>query len=273
MSKERMQEFKQKIKAMLRTKEQEEQSKGATYGDTDINIVRDTNSGKIWICTKEVVAKNEEKYRITVGSNHIGSEEQMAEYHLQSLPAGRVCFGGYTHKEVNQNKELYRFSDVWYKLYGTPLQMDRKFAKENLLALEPQIEEKWKEAKFSQIYAITCKDQSRKKKLFEGTKYFASCQEGEEIPHFEMIDDENSEIQIRGNARNGRITLIIEGQKIDIEDLCLGSQIVRAKKSEFTIEVIEEIGRSRVYTQAKYTKEACKQIVEQYEREQDAMSL
>ena len=43
MSKERMQEFKQKIKAMLRTKEQEEQSKGATYGDTDINIVRHTN--------------------------------------------------------------------------------------------------------------------------------------------------------------------------------------------------------------------------------------
>lgn len=274
MSENRMQEFKQRIKGMLKTKENEPKTDEPTYTEQDIHIVRDTKEGKILICTKEILEKNEERYRITVGANYIGDDQQMAEYELQAVPGGRVCFGGYTNKEVNQDKELYCFSDVWYKLYGTPLQAHQKFTQKDLLAVEQEMEEKWKEAKITQIYSIMCKNQPLTKKAFEGTKYIASCRENQETaPYFEMLEDGNPQIQIVGNVKKGNIALMIEGAKVNIEDLIYGDEIVKSKKSEFKVELVETIGRSRVYTQAKYTKEACQKIIAQYERKQEEWSL
>ena len=197
-------DFKKRIKDMCKLKEKNEESKEKTYSYLDICVVEDTIDENIFVCIKKVLEDRSTEYTKTVGANNIEDESQVAEYRLHGLPAGRACFGGYTDKDYNKGKTIYSFSDVWYKIYGRPLQAGTEFTKRQLLEMLPEIEKKFKDTKFMYLYSIKCKDTYT---------------------------------------------------------------IMKSGEPEFEIELMETIGKSRVYNRAKYTPEACKQIIRNHKRE------
>lgn len=56
---------------------------------------------------------------------------------------------------------------------------------------------------------------------------------------------------------------------IDDKYILTDSYIVDSEIPGFTLQQIESIGTSRVYTVARYTKEACTQIIDDYTRKME----
>lgn len=260
-----MNEFKERIRAMCKSKEKSEVTEEKMYECWEIIIVEDTIDGNTCICTKEVL-KSDKAYTKKISANNVENGEQIVEYRINALPAGRACFGGYTDKECNKDKRIYDFADVWYKIYGKPLKTGRKFTESELIAISQEIKNKLKDAKFTYIYSIKCKDTINAKDKFEGVKYFGGYLEQEQRTEiFEMIDDDD--IKIASDNTEQGVTITIGGQKIHTKSSVLSNSIIASQESEFEIILITSIGTSRVYSKARYTREACKQIVKDYEKE------
>lgn len=264
-----MNSFKERIKAMVKLKEKSGGTNEKTYEHYDIVVVEDQISGDTYTCTKERLEPNKE-YTAKVGASNIEDGTRVVEYRLNALPAGRACFGGYTDKECNIGKKIYSFADVWYKIYGEAIQTGRKFTKSELLAISPEIKEKLKDAKFVYIYAIKYKDQLPGENKFKSSKYFGAClNSDEEKETFEMLGDDSVCIQTAGNSLDGNLVIKIEDEEIDVRSFAIADRIKASNESKFEIELIKSIGSSRIYSKAKYTKEACEQIVRNYEREKE----
>lgn len=260
-----MNSFKEKIKAMVKPKEKSEVAKEEMYEHYDIVIVEDQIDGNTYTCTKERL-KPDREYTAKIGANNIEDGTRVAEYILNALPAGRACFGGYTDEEYNTGKEIYSFSDVWYKIYGEAMQTGRKFTKSELLGISQEIKEKLKDAKFMYIYSIKYKNQLPGENKFKGSKYFGAYLDGDkEI--FEMFDDDSICIETVGNSLDGNLVIKIGNEEIDVGSYAIANKIKASNESKFEIELIEQIGSSMVFCKSKYTKEACKQIIRNYERE------
>lgn len=227
-----MNEFKQRIKDLCKTKEKKV-SKEKMYDYGDLKVVENKITGDISICEVESLGYDRTEFRKRIGANDIESGEQVAEYILQALPAGRACFGGYTDKQCNAGKRLYSFQDVWYKIYGKFLESGKEFTKSELLAISLEMKEKFKDAKYGYIYSIKSKD--------DNIKYLPQylSRKNSEVKMFEMVDNQY---------------ILTDSYIMDIE------------LPEFKIEEIKSMGISRVYSMARFTKEACIQIIEDYER-------
>ncbi len=260
-----MNSFKEKIKAMVKPKEKSEVKQEKKYEGYDIVVVEDQIDGNTFICIKERLEADKE-YTSKISANNIEDGSQIAEYRLNALPAGRACFGGYTDKECNKGKKIYSFADVWYKIYGEPLE-DKKFTNSELLAMSQEIKEKLKAAKFMYIYSIKYKNPASEKNGFKGSKYFGAYLSGDkETEIFEMFDDDSICIQTVGNSLDGNLVIKIENEEIDVGSFAIADKINASNESKFEIELIDKIGSSKVYSKAKYTKEACTQIIKRYER-------
>lgn len=226
-------EFKKRIKDMCKTKEKSEISKEKMYYYGDIKVVENTITGDVSICEVESLGYDRTEFRKIIGANDIESGEQVAEYVLQALPAGRACFGGYTDKLCNSGKALYSFQDVWYKIYGKFLQSGKEFTKNELLAMSSEMKGKFKDAKYGYIYSIKSKGEDIKCLI----EYLS--RENSEVKAFEIIDNRY---------------VLADSYIMDIEI------------PEFKIEQIKSMGKSRTYSMARFTKEACTQIIDDYER-------
>lgn len=262
-----MNKFQEKIKAMCKSKEKTEEPKEKMYSHSEISIVEDTIDKNIFVCVKKFLGSDED-YTRTIGANNIEDENQVAEYRVNALPAGRACFGGYTDKEYNKGKIVYGFADVWYKIYGEPLQAGRKFTKRELLEITPIIREKFKNARFEYIYGIQCKNQNLEKP-FEGMKYFGSySRENQESKTYEMIDDDS--VKIDETDKNEGILITIGNKTIPVKIFdFLNCTIIESEDAQFEAKLIDSIGVSRLYSRAKFTPEACKQIIRNYEKEKE----
>lgn len=224
-------DFLNRIKLIVKPKksEVEEEKK---YGGYDIVIVEDQIDGNTFICRKQKLESNQ-KYTTKISANNIEDGSQIAEYKLNALPAGRACFGGYTDKECNKGKKIYSFEDVWYKIYGKFLELGKEFTKSELLAILPEMKEKFKDAKYGYIYFIKSKDDDIKCL----TQYLSK--------------------------KNSKVKML---EIIDSQYILTDSYIMDIEIPEFKIEEIKSMGISRVYSKARFTKEACTQIIENYER-------
>ncbi len=263
----RVKEFQKKIKEMCKPKQKDEATKEKMYTNRDINVVKNIFSGDIYVCTVESLGSDTTNYRTKVGANDIENGIPVTEYILQGLPAGRVCFGGYTDKPYNSGKRIYGFSDVWYKIYGKPLEANRKFTKEQLLEISQEIKEKFKNTKYNSIYSITCRNIDNSQNEFEGTKYFGGyLEKDEEIQSFEMLDGDNLCIETVERNEEGDLIIKIGNQTIQTNGYVLNSSIINTKDSVFEIKLIDSSGISRVFSKAKFTKEACMKIIEDYEK-------
>ncbi|MCI8353227.1 MAG: hypothetical protein HFJ58_06620 [Clostridia bacterium] len=266
----RVEEFQKRLKDMCRPKQKSERAKEKIYDYGDLKIVENIITGDISICEVEALGYDRTEFRRKIGANDIENGEQVAEYVLQGLLAGRVCFGGYTDKTCNSGKRIYSFLDVWYKIYGKPLEENRKFTKEELLRISREIKEKFKDTKYNYIYSITCKDINNRQNEFEGTKYFGGyLKENEEMQKFEMLDDDSLCVETVGRNEEGNLIIKIGNQEIQTDGYVLGSSTTKSEDSTFEIKLIDSIGISRVFSKAKFTKEACKQIIEDYEKRMD----
>lgn len=225
-------EFKQRIKNLCKTKEKKV-PKEKMYYYRNLKVVENTITGDISICEVESLGYDHTEFRKMIGANDIESGEQVAEYVLQALPAGRCCFGGYTNKQCNTGKKLYSFQDVWYKLYGKSLEAGKEFTKSELLAISSEMKEKFKDAKYGYIYSIKSKYDDIKCL----TQYLS--RKNSEVKMFEMIDNQY---------------------------ILTDSYLMYIAIPEFKMEEIKSMGISRVYSMARFTKEACTQIIENYER-------
>lgn len=270
-----MKDFIKKFREMYGTEDESKKIKEKKYKSRDINIVKNTRDGNIYICLLESLGKVGE-YVVKIGANNIEDESRITEYKLQMLPAGRVTFGGYANEEDKTSKSLYSFSDVWYKIYGKPLNPDRTFTKGELLDLQQEIIQKLKQAKFDTIYSIRCKDSAKVKK-FEGTKYFGRYREGEQTePVFKAIDD-SSIFQTVGDTRCKDLVVtiykdlfnIIGPKKINTKIKVMDGVIQDSGESPFEVQTIETKGVSRVFDKAEYTLDACRQIINDYERNRE----
>lgn len=230
---EKMKAFRERIKYICKRKEKSEEPKEKIYDYRDLKIVEDRATKVIYICEIESLGYDRTEFRREIRANDIESGEQVVEYVLQALPAGRACFGGYTDKPYNKGKAVYSFQDVWYKIYGKLLDEDRGFTKSELLAVLPEIKEKFKDSKYVYIYSIKSKKDDIKCLI----EYLS--RKNSEVKTFEMIDNQY---------------ILTDSYTMDINI------------PEFKLEEIESIGRSRVYDRAKFTKEACMQIIVDYER-------
>lgn len=251
-------EFFDRIKVIVKPKEKSEVEQEKKYEGYDIVVVEDQIDGNTFICTKERL-EDDKEYTSKISANNIEDGSQIVEYRLNALPAGRVCFGGYTDKECNRGKKIYSFADVWYKIYGEPLK-NKKFTNSELLAMSQEIKEKLKAAKFTYIFSIEYKNNG-----FTSPRYFAGYLKNQETEIFEMIDD-GSMIQTDGSSLDGNLTIKIGDEQIDVGSFAIANTIKTRKESNFDIKLIEQAGESKVYSKAKYTKEACKQIIKNYER-------
>lgn len=228
-----MNSFKERIKAMVKTREKKEELNEKRYDYRDIKVVEYTKDGNIFICEIESLGYDYSEFRRKIGANDIESGEQVAEYVLQGLPAGRVCFGGYTDKQCNTGKVVYSFIDVWYKIYGKYLESDKKFTKDELLALSSEIKEKFKDTRYRYVYSI----KSKGKDIKYLTQYL--------------------------NRKNSKVNMF---EIIDDQYILTDSYIMDINIPEFEIKEIKSVGSSRVYSTANFTKEACTQIIQEYER-------
>lgn len=262
-----MNDFKKRIEDMCKPKEKIEESKEKTYSHLDIMVVENAIDENIFVCIKEFLDSDRE-YTRTIGANNIEDGSQVAEYRVNALPAGRACFGGYTDKEYNKGKVLYGFADVWYKIYGEPLQAGRKFTKRELLEITPILREKFKNARFEYIYGIQCKNLNFEKP-FEGMKYFGSYSRGnQKSKTYEMINDDS--VKIDETDKNEGILITIGNKTIPIEiSDFLNCTIIKSEDAQFEAKLIDSIGVSRLYSRAKFTPEACKQIIKNYEKEKE----
>lgn len=113
------------------------------------------------------------------------------------------------------------------------------------------------------IYSIRFRNLNYDQKIFEGTKYFGSYsgKNGEEI--FEIFDDQSLSIY----STDDGTYITIEGQKIDTKFSISHGLITAKPRSNFDIKLIAGIGRSWTYELLKYTPEACRQIIKNYEKE------
>lgn len=229
----KIKEFQNRIKEMCKPKLKNEVPKEKTYNYRDLKVVEDRVTKVISICEAEALGYDRTDYRRVIRAMDIESREQVVEYVLQALPAGRACFGGYTDKPYNKGKAVYSFQDVWYKIYGKELKSSRTFTKSELLAVLPEIKEKFKDSKYVYIYSIKSKKDDIKCLI----EYLS--RKNSEVKTFEMIDNQY---------------ILTDSYTMDINI------------PEFKLEEIESIGRSRVYDRAKFTKEACMQIIVDYER-------
>ena len=124
--------------------------------------------------------------------------------------------------------------------------------------------------KYNYIYSITCKDINNRQNEFEGTKYFGGyLKENEEMQKFEMLDDDSLCVETVGRNEEGNLIIKIGNQEIQTDGYVLGSSTTKSEDSTFEIKLIDSIGISRVFSKAKFTKEACKQIIEDYEKRMD----
>lgn len=270
-----MKGFVKRFREMYGTKDESKKPKEKKYKSSDINIVKNTSDGNIYICLLESLGKVGE-YVVKIGANNIEDESRITEYKLQMLPAGRVTFGGYVNEEDKTSKSLYSFSDVWYKIYGKLLNPDRTFTKGELLDLQQEIIQKLKQAKFDTIYSIRYKD-SAKVKEFEGTKYFGRCREDEQAePVFEAIDD-SSIFQTVGDKRYKDLVITIYKdlfitvgpKKIKTKIKVIDGIINDSEESPFDVQKIETKGVSRVFNKSEFTLDACRQIIRDYKREKE----
>lgn len=262
-----MNDFIRRIKAMTKTKEKSDESKEKLFGNNEIIVVKDTKNQNIFVCIRESLGKMKESV-VKVRANNIEDGTEVAEYRLNALPAGRVCFGGYTNKECNEGKKIYSFEDAWYKIYGMPIQAGRKFTRSELQDLVQEIRTKLRNAKFTHLYSIRYKKSAHGKKGFEGSKYFGGYLiEGHEEEQFETINDDSIRIQTVEDNRDGNLIITVGNQEIDTKSSVLNGVVREPKESEFEIELIEGLGVSKVYSRAKFTKDACRQIIRDYEKE------
>lgn len=259
---EKFEAFRKRLRDMCKPKKSEVRQE-KKYEGYDIIVVEDQIDGNIFICTKEKLEADKE-YTAKISANNIEDGSQIAEYRLNALPAGRAFFRGYTDKECNKGKKIYSFVDVWYKIYGEPLK-DKKFTNSELLAISKEIKEKLKDAKFTYIFSIECKNSVFRENGFTSPKYFVGYLKNQETEIFEMIDD-GSMIKTAGNSLDGNLTLKIGDEQIYVGSFAIANTIKTGKESNFDIKLIEQVGSSRVYNKAKYTREACKQIIKNYER-------
>lgn len=222
-----MKKFKQRIKEMCKTEENEiPEEKKYNYGN--LKVVENTITGQVSICEVESSGYDYSAYRKIV-ANDIENGEQVLEYLLRGLPGGRCCFGGYTDKLCNTGKAIYNFQDVWYKIYGKFLKLGKEFTRDELLAKSAEIKEKFKETKYRYIYSIKSKN--------DNIKPLIQYLKDNEVKIFEIIDNKY---------------------------ILIDSYIVSSEMPELKFEQIESIGTSRVYTVARFTKEACTQIIDDY---------
>lgn len=228
-----MNSFKERIKAMVKTREKKEEMNEKRYDYRDIKVVEDTKDRNIFICEVESLGYDYSEFRRRIGANDIESGEQVAEYVLQGLPAGRVCFGGYTDNSCNNGKVVYSFIDVWYKIYGKHIKSDKEFTKSELLAVSPEIKEKFKDTRYKYIYSI----KSKGKDIKDLTQYLSRKNSEEKM--FEIIDG-----------------------KYILTDF----YIMKSNIPEFEIKEIKSMDSSRIYSTANFTKEACIQIIDDYVR-------
>lgn len=234
---EKIEAFRKRLMDMCKTKAKSKETKEGICDYGDLKVVENTINGDISICKIESLGYDRTEFRRKIGANDIESGVQVAEYILQGLPAGRVCFGGYTDKQCNVGKTLYSFQDVWYKIYGKPLEADKGFTKSELLEASSKIKEKFKDAKYKYIYSIQYKGKNGSEDINYLTQYLSK--KNSEIKMFEMIDNQY---------------ILTDSYIMDIDI------------PEFEIKQIESIGSSRVYDRAKFTQEACKQIIKDYEK-------
>lgn len=230
---EKMKAFRERIKYICKRKEKSEEPKEKIYDYRNLKVVEDTTSESIFICEIESLGYDRTEFRRIIGANDIENGVQVVEYVLQGLPAGRVCFGGYTDKQFNLGKTLYSFQDVWYKIYGKELDSSRTFTKSELVEISQEIKEKFKNSKYRYIYSIKRKE--------DDIKYL-----------LQYLNRENSEVKLF--------------EMIDNRYILTDSYIMDINIPEFKLEEIKSVGSSRVYDRARFTKEACKQIIEDYER-------
>lgn len=257
-----MNNFKEKIKDMSKSKEK-------TYNCRNLRLIEDRKDGNIFICKTEFLGLIEEHIG-KMGANNIEDGTQVVEYTITEGPAGRTVFGEYTDNECNKEKLLYRFDDVWYKTRGRHLSLDQQLTRSELLNLKKEIGKKLKEGKFDCIYSIKCKDAIPKKVKFEGTKYFATYIEDEGTVTFEMINDDSIELKKDGTDLLIRIAneeIVVKGYYAS----SIEARIEQFEESNFGIEEIEGMKFSNVknlngYNQAKFTKEACENIIRTYEK-------
>ena len=260
-----MNKLSEKLRAMFSTEDESKKPKEKTYTSRDINIVENTKDGNIYVCILELLGKEETRIAL-LRANNIEDGTKVLDYRLQGLPGGRSCFGGYTDEKDKYEKMLYSFSDVWYKIHGEPLPPNREFTKSELLDMVHEIREKLKEAKYMYLYSIKYKD-SVPKKRFVGTRYFGGyTEEKDERKIFETIDDNNLSIQVVGDAQDASLMITIDNKEINAKTRAHYGDLKSAQDSPFEIELIETMGISRVFNKAKYTKEACRQIIRNYER-------
>lgn len=261
-----MNKLSQRLRAMFGTEDESKKPKEKTYKSRDINIVENTKDGSIYVCILELLGKAETWVGL-LRANNVEDGAKIVDYRLQGLPGGRTCFGGYTDEKDKYEKMLYSFSDVWYKIHGEPLSPNREFTKSELLGMVQEIREKLKEAKYMYLYSIKYKD-SFPEKSFQGTKYFGAYTGEEDRKIFEAIDNDLG-IQAFGDANDARLIITMGGKKIDAKSNLMYDRVLSDEGSPFEIEQIETIGVSRVFNKAKYTPDACRQIIRNYERKQD----
>ena len=263
-----MNKLSQKLRAMFGTEDESKKPKEKTYKSEDINIVQDTKDGNIYVCTLEFL--EEEKKGVTIlGANNIENGARIVEYRLIRLPVGRPQFGGYVDGRDRNARTLYSFADIWYKTHGERLSLDRVFTESELLSMVEEIRDKLKEAKYMYLYSIKYKD-SFPKKHFTGTRYFGCYteeKEGRKI--FETIDDNNLSIQVVGDAQDASLMITIDNKEINAKTRMRYCDLKSAQDFPFEIARIETIGVSRVFNKAKYTPDACRQIIRNYEREKE----
>lgn len=256
-----MNNFKEKIKDMSKSKEK-------TYNCRDLRIIEDTKDGNIFICETEFLGLIEEHIG-KMGANNIEDGTQVVEYTITEGPAGRTVFGEYTDNECNKEKLLYRFDDVWYKTRGRHLSLDQQLTRSELLNLKQVIQEKLKEGKYDCIYSIKCKNLQHKRAQFKGAKYFGAYLEDEETVAFEMINDDSVELKKDGTDLLIRIAdeeIVVKGYYAS----SIEAKIEQFEESNFEIEKIEGMRFNRKslngYNQARFTKEACENIIRAYEK-------
>lgn len=243
-------------KYMIATNESSEKR----YDYYDIKVRQNIINGDISIYTKEVLESDRRitKERIT----NIENEEDIVDFRLLELPGGRPKLEGYINKEDGENHVLYGFHDIWYKVYGESLSVDRKFTKEELLEIAQDIREKMKQAKFEQLYVVKYKDSYEGKKEFNGSRYFAAYSTGEGQRVFEQIKDEDSSAS---TVDNNKLLIKVGKNEIDTNHTVYYTD-VRDRGSDFKVELLCTRGRSRVFCMAKYTPDALIRIIEEYER-------
>lgn len=294
-----MNDFVKKLRELAKPKKKLDYYK---YSDIEVRVYRDeTEEGvnrKVGIYTNKTIDKKE--CEVIKRATNIEDERDFFEYKYIWLPGGRTGFGGYLYpKNLDRSKmDTYRFSDLYYKIFGEEIPSNRRFTIDELKGLLQTFKAELDNLKYQSIYEVKYKDSYKGPRAFNGSKYFAGVIE-EHARRFEQINGNDRGIELEeysselrssdiselsevllgllpeyqrkkvlSDAELSEVYININGEQINLARCSNHENLRENEDSPLELVNLDTVYESsRIFGKVYYTNGAVRKVIEKRERE------